>query len=304
MTVQRSQGWTEMAERGTAAGIWLLATMVTGLGRAPARTVLRGLAPYYLLFHGPARRASRDYLRRIHGRASLRMVHDHILRFAQCSLDRLIFVRGRSEGFEIHRHGEEHLDELNRSGRGALLAGAHLGSFEAMQRLAEAHGLPINIVGYFRNARIITSVLERLNPRMNARLVELDPENIDFILEIRDRIEQGELVALLADRVLPGGRSVEVDFLGDRAALPTGPYLLAATLGCPIYLTFALHTPPNRYDLYCEPFAERVTLTRRGRDEALGDLAQRYAQRLEHYCRLAPDNWFNFYDFWGSKGRS
>ncbi len=25
---------------------------------------------------------------------------------------------------------------------------------------------------------------------------------------------------------------------------------------------------------------------------------QRYAERLEHYARKAPDNWFNFYDFW------
>jgi predicted LPLAT superfamily acyltransferase len=25
---------------------------------------------------------------------------------------------------------------------------------------------------------------------------------------------------------------------------------------------------------------------------------KRYAQRLEHYCRMAPYNWFNFYDFW------
>jgi len=25
---------------------------------------------------------------------------------------------------------------------------------------------------------------------------------------------------------------------------------------------------------------------------------QRYAERLEHYARLAPYNWFNFYPFW------
>jgi len=25
---------------------------------------------------------------------------------------------------------------------------------------------------------------------------------------------------------------------------------------------------------------------------------RRYAERLEHYCRIAPYNWFNFYDFW------
>jgi predicted LPLAT superfamily acyltransferase len=27
-------------------------------------------------------------------------------------------------------------------------------------------------------------------------------------------------------------------------------------------------------------------------------LLLRYVERLEHYCRLAPYNWFNFYDFW------
>jgi predicted LPLAT superfamily acyltransferase len=25
---------------------------------------------------------------------------------------------------------------------------------------------------------------------------------------------------------------------------------------------------------------------------------QRYAERLEHYTRIAPYNWFNFYPFW------
>ena len=25
---------------------------------------------------------------------------------------------------------------------------------------------------------------------------------------------------------------------------------------------------------------------------------QCYAERLEHHARRAPDNWFNFYDFW------
>jgi predicted LPLAT superfamily acyltransferase len=63
---------------------------------------------------------------------------------------------------------------------------------------------------------------------------------------------------------------------------------------------FGLYTAPSRYDLYCEPFAERITLPRRGREQALLDVVQRYADRLEEHARRAPDNWFNFYDFWGS----
>jgi predicted LPLAT superfamily acyltransferase len=68
-----------------------------------------------------------------------------------------------------------------------------------------------------------------------------------------------------------------------------------------VLLTFGLHRPPNRYELYCEPFAEQVLLPRAQREEALREHVQRFASRLEHYCRLAPDNWFNFYDFWSKR---
>jgi predicted LPLAT superfamily acyltransferase len=104
-------------------------------------------------------------------------------------------------------------------------------------------------------------------------------------------------VAILGDRA-GHGKSVRARFLGHEAEFPAGPYLLAATLGCPLYLTISIYTAPNRYDLYCEPFASEVALPRGSRQEALAALVQRYADRLEHYCRLAPYNWFNFFPFW------
>jgi predicted LPLAT superfamily acyltransferase len=50
--------------------------------------------------------------------------------------------------------------------------------------------------------------------------------------------------------------------------------------------------------LFCEPFEMEPKVPREGRDEALHAYAQRFAARLEHFVGLAPDNWFNFYDFW------
>ena len=66
----------------------------------------------------------------------------------------------------------------------------------------------------------------------------------------------------------------------------------------PVLLVHVIYRDPNVYDVYCEPFADRVTLARRGGLEEKRRLVQRYAERLEHYVRRAPSNWFNFYDFW------
>jgi predicted LPLAT superfamily acyltransferase len=77
---------------------------------------------------------------------------------------------------------------------------------------------------------------------------------------------------------------------------------MAAALRCPVYLVFGLFHAPDHYELICEPFApEGLALPRAGRDEALRDVVARFAARVEHHARRAPDNWFNFYDFWAPR---
>jgi predicted LPLAT superfamily acyltransferase len=69
-------------------------------------------------------------------------------------------------------------------------------------------------------------------------------------------------------------------------------------LRCPVFLVFGLYRGQNRYEVHCERFSDAIALPRKARAEALRDHVARYAARLEHFVRLAPDNWFNFYDFW------
>lgn len=294
-----SGSWFALAEKGGVWGIRILAAVAARVGRGPARLMLRFIALWYVALHGSVRRFSRAYLERVHGRpASFGSVYAHVLCFARVTLDRLFFVAGRIGQFAITFEGEEHLRQLCESRRGAILIGAHLGSFEAMRALAQRRDLKINVVGYFRNARGINEALVRLDPEVNTRVIHLEPDSVDCVLEIQERVEAGELVAILADRVPPSGRAVEVEFLGAPARFPSGPFLLAAALGCSVYLTVGLYREPNRYELSCELFAERVELPRGRREQALASVVGLYAQRLESYCRRAPDNWFNFYDFW------
>jgi len=293
----RPVNWLDVAEKGSATGAWIISMVGRLLGRAFARALLLPVVLYFVMLSPAARRASLEYLRRMGLPVRFRAVFAHCLRFAHCTLDRLYWVTGRESLFRVTRQGSEHLQALARERRGALLIGAHIGSFEAMRGMAHRKSVPLNIVGYFKNARFLNGVLERLNPGLATRVIGVE-RNIDFVLRLKERIDAGEVVALLGDRIGLGDKTCEVDFLGARARFPAGPYLLAAALECPVYLVFGLFYEPNRYDLYCEPFAERIELPRRTRDAGAAAFAQKFAGRLEHYCRMAPDNWFNFYEVW------
>lgn len=291
--------WLSQGERGALWSIRLMFRLARLFGRRPTRLIVRLVALYYATFDAAAARASRAWLTRVHGRpATTREVRAHIFRFAQVVLDRVYLLQGAIGAFEVTRTGDHHLDRLAREGRGAVLLGAHLGSFEAMRAGARDERLPLYIVGHFENARMINALLARIDPHMAGRVIHVGDDPVGFALGVRERVEQGGLVAILGDRVGLNDKHVSVPFFGEPARFPTGPLLLAAMLRCPVYLVFGLYREPNRYDLHCEPFAERIELPRARRQEALAEWVARYAVRLEHHARQAPDNWFNFYDFW------
>jgi predicted LPLAT superfamily acyltransferase len=213
-------------------------------------------------------------------------------------VDRVFLLKGETRGLRVTSHGSEHMLRQQASGRGAVLLGAHLGSYEAMRAASALASIPVRALGYFDNARMTNALFERLNPGLAARIIHLGHDPVGVMASVRAGIEAGEFVAVLADRVGLNERVVRVRFLGQEARFPAGPFLIAAVLGCPVYLTFGLYREPNHYELHCEPFAERIELPRKERDAALQGWVERYAARLEHYARQAPHNWFNWYDFW------
>lgn len=291
--------WLTVAERGSVFGMRFLIGIATFFGRGPAGLVLRIVALYYVLFSGRVRRSLRDYYKRVDGsKPSFGTLWRHVFGFARVALDRFFFAKGKSSLFQVSYHGREHMEGLGRSQRGAILLSAHVGSQAAMSVDGAAERLRINIVGYFRNARMINEVLARLNPNAQARVINLEPGSVSSVLTMKERVERGELLAIAGDRLGINDRYVEVEFLGELARFPTGPFILASMLRCPVYLTFALYRGGARYELHCEPFCDAIDPPRAKRDVVIAQLVRAYADRLGHYCRLAPDNWFNFYDFW------
>lgn len=88
---------------------------------------------------------------------------------------------------------------------------------------------------------------------------------------------------------------------------------MAAMLKRPVIFIIGLYRGGNRYEVHYEDlfdFSDEGAATSAvgdagvvSRNAAIDLAIERYVERLEHYCKSAPYNWFNFYDYWNDAER-
>lgn len=293
--------WLRQQERSNLAILKLMVWISLTFGRAIGRIVLYGIAGYFVLFSPKARRFSRAYLNRALGRWSeWTDGFRHVFSFASTIHDRIYLLNDRFDLFDIEMIGAEAVTAAARTHPGALLIGAHLGSFEVLRAVGRGReGLKVAILMYEENARKLNATLEAINPAASQDVIPLG--RMDSMLQARDKLDAGYAVGMLADRSLVDDATVDCTFLGQPAPFPLGPWRMAAMLRRPVFFMTGLYLGGNRYRLHFEPLADFTHTPRQERDAAIRVAMQRYADRLTHYCRSAPYNWFNFFDFWQKK---
>ena len=299
------QHWADHKERGSFRLMKLTALGVKLLGRRVLSPVLYAIVLYFFLFGARARRSIWLYQQRLaewSGRDELRptrwRVFGQFMAFADALLDKLDVWNGRLKIEDIEIVDPAQLRNQLRSERGQMLVGAHLGNLEVCRALAElGEQVTMNVLVHTRHAEQFNRLLGEAGAS-HLRLIQVSELNPAVMLQLNQRLENGEWLAIACDRVpLHGGRNVEVDFLGHPALFPQGPWLLAGLLKCPVNLMFCLKHE-ERYRVILEPFTDAVTWRRSDREQVIAHWATRYAERLGHYCLEAPQQWFNFYPFW------
>jgi len=298
--------WAAINESSFVAGMRLLFWVCRVFGRWPFRIVLYPVLAWYVAVKPVARNASRTYLARMSAYAPVPAGFSGVLRhfaaFAENILDKMLLWGGLVDTSRVRLHGLPAMLRLLDEKRGALLICSHLGNVDLCRVLSHQQpGLKLTVLVHTRHAKAFNDMLAAIDPRSQMNLMQVSEMTPATAMLLSERVAQGEFVVIAGDRI-PVSQQPRVafaPFLGAPAPFPVGPYVLASILDCPVALMFPLRGKDG-YEVHFEMLRDSVKLPRKGREEALAQLAADYAARLQYHCERSPLEWFNFYDFWQS----
>lgn len=276
------------------------------LGRLPLRT-LYGIAHMVgdgaYLFRSGARRAVIANMRQVMGpeaserevRRAAREVFRNAARYYAdlLHIPHLDVQRFHREQLELE--GLEYLEEAQRSGRGAVVAGTHFGNPEmAVQGLA-AVGAYFFVLTESLQPEALSDFIHSLRSRHGH---EYRTVSFGAVKEAMRRLKRGGLVAILLDRDV-AGTGVPMQFCGAEARIPLGAVDLALRTGSDLIPAWSWRIGGYRFRVSIGPPLE---LVRTGNfDEDVRTNAQRLLALFEGHLRSDPGQWAVLEPIWQTK---
>ena len=291
--------WQHQQEATNAFWLKALCFCAFLFGRRMIRFLLFTIAFFYVIFAPKSREQSKQAFHRFTGKnADWQACFRNFLAFAQVSVDRLFFLAGKHQSITVNTHNTDIFNQ-ERLAKGAILVVSHVGSFDVLRVLAETQQLkPIHILMDTQHNPEAFKLIQTLNPEMANNMIESHQPPSTLALTLQEKINQGHMIGIMADRLHHNETAVTVNFFDGKANLPTSPWLLASVLKVPVIFCIGILNSQLAYDLNFHVLTEKITAKRSDRQQALKGLVQSYATLLETYVRKTPDNWFNFYAFW------
>ncbi len=182
--------------------------------------------------------------------------------------------------------GKDRLDSALQSGRGVVLATAHLGSWELAGAALAAMGYHITTVAGVQFSPSLSPLIRQMKERLGITVVSMDTG----ALRIARTLRHGGVVALHIDGD-QFAEGVSVKYFGGDVTLPRGPAALALKTGAVLLPAFAIRTSRRHITIMIEDDVSTAAGGER-------DTTQRIVTVVERYVRRYPDQWCMFRPFW------
>jgi KDO2-lipid IV(A) lauroyltransferase len=188
--------------------------------------------------------------------------------------------------------GCEHIEAAFQAGKGGVLATPHVGNWDAGGRWV-ALRWPLTVVAEVLRPRMLFDRFLEHRRALGMTIVPLERGG-DATARCLERLNKGELVALVADRDLSGS-GVEVTMFGRRTKMPAGPAVLALRTGAPLIPATIYQRNDGTWVATVLP---AIDLPDAEGPDGVAILTQRLADRFQELIAVEPSQWHVFNTYW------
>jgi len=287
--------------RGTLLGYKIFVFTLKHLGLSFAYFILLFVAFYFFLFSTASSKEVYFYFRKIQKYSWLKSIWSIYLNyytFGKVLLDKFAILGGLKGKFTYNFDGEHHLRQMVTDKTGGIIINAHVGNFETAAQLLERLNSKINILMFDAEHQNLKKYMSDILVNKDINIIAIQ-EDLSHIVPISNALINKELIAIAGDRFVKESKLVKVDFMGRKAAFPTGLFYLAARFNVPVTFAFTMKESKTHYHFYATP-PERVKrfLNPEEQEKELIRIVERFVKELEIKLKQYPLQWFNYYPFW------
>jgi predicted LPLAT superfamily acyltransferase len=278
--------------KGTVLGYRILVFSLKTFGVGVVYFMLRFVSTYYYLFDARNRNYIISFYKKtMHFSAAKahQLCRKNFYLLAQTLIDKTAFLVGKGDVFTYDFNNEKYLIQMREEGRGGVLLSAHVGNWETAGNLLRKRiTTKINVVMLDAEVEQIKSYLESTTGKSHFNIIAIK-DDLSHVVKINNALSNNEFVAIHADRYLPGAKYFELDFLGQKAKFPQGPFIVASKFNAPVTFVYALKEKKYHYTL-----SSTLPITEKMKPE---EIAKKYIEELELKVKQKPEQWFNYFDF-------
>lgn len=228
-------------------------------------------------------------------RESRRAARDAFASYGRYWMESLRLPTVTPESVDAHFtiEGREHLEHAEATGRGAVLALPHLGGWDVGGSWLARQGFAVSVVVEALDPPELFEWFVGLRKAFGLQVIPLGAGAGTGVLAA---LRSNHMVCLLCDRDI-GGSGIEVDFFGERTALPAGPVTLALRARSVVLPTAVYFDGDGHHAVVRPPLpTDRRGTVREDVARITQDLARAHEKLISRY----PEQWHLFQPNWPS----
>lgn len=288
----------EGKSRGSVVGYKIFVWCIKHLGLDFAYFLLFFVVAYFVFV---SKKAFRSLFYFYHVRLNQGRVRTIICIFrnyyhlGQGLIDKTAVLAGMKDKFEFLLEGKEDLLKMK---DGGIIISGHIGNWEVGGKALDFIDKKVSLVIMDEEGPAIRQYISGVLTDRNVDFIRIG-NDFSHLFRIKQALENKEIIAFLGDRFIDGNQTVKVDFLGEAADFPLGPWHMASRFNVPVSYVFSVKESRRKYRFLASPLKMMPAANNPMERSALVSASvKEFVSEFDKITRKYPLQWHNYYDFW------